>query len=134
MTRLAAMEVGEWIERYRNAWEGADADAVVRLFTPTASYRPSIFRRAHVGRDAIAAYWRQATQSQSKVAVRMGRPFIDGRCAVVEWWTTMIENGEEVTLPGCLLLRFSADGRCHELREYWQRQPGRHEPPPDWGS
>jgi len=39
----------------------------------------------------------------------------------------------EITLPGCLLLSFAPDGRCQDLREYWQVQPGRHDPPGGWG-
>jgi hypothetical protein len=41
----------------------------------------------------------------------MGRPFVDGSRVAVEWWTTMVDDGDEVTLPGCLLLTFEADGR-----------------------
>jgi hypothetical protein len=26
----------------------------------------------------------------------------------------------EITLPGCVLLRFALDGRCQDLRQYWQ--------------
>jgi len=37
--------VDEWIERYRRAWETADADEVVDLFTPDASYRSSVFHK-----------------------------------------------------------------------------------------
>ena len=46
----------------------------------------------------------------------------------------MIDPDEgEITLPDCLLLlllllRFAADGRCRDLWEYWQVQPGRHRP------
>jgi hypothetical protein len=32
------------IERHRRAWETADADEVVDLFTPGASYQPRVFR------------------------------------------------------------------------------------------
>jgi hypothetical protein len=52
---------------------------------------------------------------------------------VVEWWATMRDEGEEITLPGCLLLRFASDGRCAALREYWHVEPGRHEPHEGWG-
>jgi hypothetical protein len=64
----------------------------------------------------------------------MGRPFVDGARVAVEWWTTMIDDGEERTLPGCLLLRFDADGRCGDLREYWNLEAGRREPFAGWGS
>ena len=47
----------------------------------------------------------------------------------------MIDPDEgEITLPGCLLLRFAADGRCQDLWEYWQVQPGRQDPPDGWGT
>lgn len=35
---------------------------------------------------------------------------------------------------GCLLLRFAVDGRCQDLWEYWQVQPGRQAPPAGWGA
>ena len=57
-----------------------------------------------------------------------------GDLITVEWCTTMISEGEEVTLPGCLLLAFEADGRCSDLREYWNFTLGRREPFEDWGT
>jgi hypothetical protein len=46
----------------------------------------------------------------------MGRPITtDDRMAVEWWWTTVIDpaNGE-ITVPGCLLLRFAPNGRCRD--------------------
>lgn len=124
----------EWIERYRLAWETGNADEIVGLFTPDASYRSSVFRRPHAGLDAIRAYWQGAAGSQREVAVHMGRPVVTPSRVAVEWWTTMIDPDDgEITLPGCLLLRFAPDGRCYDLWEYWQVQPGRQVPPPGWG-
>jgi len=65
--------------------------------------------------------------------VRMGTPIVVGDRVVVEWWATMRDDGQEITLPGCLLLRFASDGRCAALREYWHVEPGRHGPHPGWG-
>jgi hypothetical protein len=64
----------------------------------------------------------------------MGRPFVDGSRVAVEFWTTMRVEGEEVTLPGCLLLDFDDHGLCSHLREYWHYQPGLSEPPTGWGT
>ena len=128
------MEVAEWVERYRQAWEQADADAAVELFTPDASYRAHIFSEAYVGSDAIRGYWQRATDEASDIRVRMGEPLVVGRRAAVEWWTTMTEPDEgAVTLPGCLLLRFAEDGRCEGLHEYWVLAKGTSEPPPEFG-
>ena len=124
----------EWIERYRRAWETADANEIADLFTADAIYRSSVFRQPHLGRDAIREYWQSATASQRQTAVMMGQPVVTAARVVVEWWTTTIDADDgAITLPGCLLLRFAPDGRCHDLWEYWQIQPGRHDPPDGWG-
>jgi uncharacterized protein YhfF len=128
-------QIARWIERYRRAWETADADEIVDLFTPDAPYRSSVFREPYVGSAAIRGYWQRGAGSQRDVKVRMGRPVLGADRVAVEWWTTMIDPDEgEVTLPGCLLLRFAPDGRCAELWEYWQVKPGRQDPPAGWGA
>lgn len=124
----------EWIERYRRAWETGDAQDLTDLFTPDASYRSSVFRQPYLGRDAIRAYWQRGAGRQQRTAVRMGSPVVSAARVAVEWWTTMIDPHDgEVTLPGCLLLRFAPDGRCRDLWEYWQIQSGSQAPPTGWG-
>ena len=127
------MNAHEWVEAYARAWREQDADAVVALFTEDAEYRSSPFREPSVGSGGIRDYWTRATSTQEEADVRMGTPVVAGDRVVVEWWATMRDEGEEITLPGCLLLRFAPDGRCASLREYWHVEPGLHEPHPGWG-
>jgi hypothetical protein len=122
----------EWIERYGRAWETADKELTLSLFTEDAVYRSQIFREPSVGHDGIGGYW-ERTQGQGDVRVRFGRAIVEGNHAAVEWWTTMVDDGREITLPGCLVLRFAPDGRCEELREYWELADGHREPPAGWG-
>jgi SnoaL-like domain len=73
--------------------------------------------------------------SQSGPRVVMGRPVVEGDRVAVEWWATYRNaEGEEITLPGILMLRFEDDGRCAELREAWNWETGRREPYPGWGA
>jgi hypothetical protein len=53
---VVAVTADQLIERYRRTWETADANQVVDLFTPDASYRSSIFREPFLGSDAIRWY------------------------------------------------------------------------------
>ncbi len=123
-----------WIEAYGRAWEERDPDAAAALFTEDALYKVTPFRSAHAGREAIREYWRSATSSQDRVRVRFGEPVAAGERVSVEWWTTLVtDGGDDLTLTGCLLLRFGDDGLCTELREYWFAEPGTHDPPPGWG-
>lgn len=127
------MEVARWIEAYGRAWREKDAHGVVRLFTEDAVYRSSPFREPSVGSEGIRAYWERATASQEQVELRFGEPVTEGARAAVEWWGTMRDGGEEITLPGILMLRFAPDGRCEELRECWHVESGRVDPPAGWG-
>jgi SnoaL-like domain len=129
------MELADWIEGYRRAWAENDAELLLTLFTEDASYRSSPFREPNLGHDAIRGYWASAAGTQRDVDVRMGEPLVNGNIVAVEWWTTMLDAEDgELTLPGCLLLQFAPDGRCFDLREYWNVEDGRREPHDGWGS
>jgi hypothetical protein len=126
--------IHRWIDGYRNVWEAKDPDGAADLFTKDCSYRSNIFEEPYLGREGVRAYWADVTSTQSDVAVRMGEPFIDGSRVTVEFWTNMKVGGDEVTLPGCLLLTFDEDWLCSDLREYWHFQPGSLSPPTEWGT
>jgi ketosteroid isomerase-like protein len=127
-------QIEQWVEGYRRAWEERDGDAAAALFSADASYRDDIFAEPHRGREGVHAYWTGVTAAQSEPRVRMGNPFVDGDDRVaVEFWTTMLVGGDELTLPGCLLLRFDDEGLCTDLREYWHTLPEIREPFPGWG-
>jgi ketosteroid isomerase-like protein len=123
----------EWLEAYGEAWRSGDDEALAELFTADAVYRSHPFRPPLTGRDAIRGYWRESTSTQRDLDLRFGEPLVVRNRVVVEWWASMVEDGREITLPGCLLMRFRPGGRCHELREYWHVEEGRHGPPEGWG-
>jgi uncharacterized protein (TIGR02246 family) len=127
------VNVPEWIDTYGRAWREKDPEAVARIFTEDAVYRSSPFREPHLGCDGIRAYWQRATATQDEIELRFGEPVVAGNRAAVEWWALMRDGGEEITLPGILVLRFAPDGRCEELRECWHVEEGRVEPPAGWG-
>ena len=127
------MDVATWLEAYRRAWETKDAEAAADLFAEDATYRSSIFEDPYEGRDGVRTYWTEVTRTQEDIRVLMGAPFADGDRVAAEFWTTMRNGGAEITLPGCLLLRFGTDGLCTALREYWHIQQGRLDPPVGWG-
>lgn len=128
------MNVRSWLEAYRRAWEDADADAAAALFAEHATYRSNIFQAPHEGREGVRRYWQDVTQTQEDVRLRMGHPFTDGNRVAAEFWATMRADGADTTLAGCLLLDFGEDGLCLALREYWHFDPGRLDPPAEWGT
>jgi uncharacterized protein (TIGR02246 family) len=135
-------QIRHWIEAYGKAWRDKDADAVAALFTHDALYLSKPTEPPHKGQEGIRRYWRQATRTQRDLDLRFGDPIVAGNRAAVEWWAIMRDPDwgprrpdDAVTLPGCLLLRFTPRGLCAELREYWNAEFGRRvTPPPGWGN
>jgi uncharacterized protein (TIGR02246 family) len=128
-------DVATWLSAYHQAWLDHNAEQVAQLFTEDALYQSHPFRPPYRGRDEIAAYWLRSTPSQEQLEIRWGTLIVSGNHAAVEWWATMIDPEDgPLTLPGCLILRFTANGLCDELREYWHVDVGnRILPPPGWG-
>ena len=123
------MSVQRWIEGWERAWSSGDPRPIDDIYTEDCVFRSHPFRDPEDPR----AYVRRVFPVEEEVEVRFGEPVVDGERAAVEWWATLIEEGEEITLAGCSLLRFAADGRCFNQRDCWAMTPGRRPPPEGWG-
>ena len=129
-TRLA---VSRWVRNYAKAWLKKDAKAITSLFTEDATYHSHPFRPVTQGRKSILDYTLGALDVGQVYEVRFGKPVVEGSRAAVEYWTTMREKVEDVTLAGCVMLRFAKSGLCKELHDYWVLQTGRQQVPLNWG-
>lgn len=128
------MDPRSWLEAYGKAWRLGDDELVHSLFTEDAIYRSHPLRDPLQGPNQIGDYWRQVTATQANLDLRFGEPVVSGHRMAVEWWATMHDEGEWVTIPGCLVLAFAPDGRCRQLREYWHVESSRVSPPAGWGT
>jgi len=129
-TRLT---VTRWIRNYTKAWLKKDAKAIAALFTEDAVYHSHPFRPVTQGRKSILDYTLGALDVGQVYEVRFGKPVVEGSRAAVEYWTTVKEKVEDVTLAGCVMLRFAKNGLCKELHDYWVLQTGRQQVPLNWG-
>ncbi|TMI56736.1 nuclear transport factor 2 family protein [Candidatus Bathyarchaeota archaeon] len=129
-TRLT---VNRWIRNYTKAWLKKDTKAITSLFTEDATYHSHPFRPVTQGRKSILDYTLGALDVGQVYEVRFGKPVVEGSRAAVEYWTTMREKVEDVTLAGCVMLRFAKSGLCKELHDYWVLQTGRQQVPLNWG-
>ncbi len=114
--KLAA---GRWVSKYTLAWQKRDAKAAASLFTEDALYRSHPFRPAVNGRGRVLEYTLGAFDLDEVYEVRFGRPVVEGVRVAVEYWGVMREDGKDVTIAGCVMLRFARNGLCNELRDYW---------------
>jgi hypothetical protein len=129
-TRLA---VNRWIRNYSKAWLKKDAKAITALFAEDASYHSHPFRPVNQGKKSITDYTLGALDVGLVYEVRFGKPVVEGSRAAVEYWTTMKEKLNDVTLAGCIMLHFAKNGLCKELHDYWVLQIGKQQAPINWG-
>lgn len=131
----------KWMAGYLNAWETRDADAVVKLFTPSGVYQsiPGVPAQTFVGRAAIHKYWFNVTRPQSEIQGIQGTPIIQGNRAAIEIWVKFRDpqynpKGKHlITLLETNVLTFAPSGLVSKNVEYWNILTGWHSPPPGWG-
>lgn len=127
MEARAAAE--RWAAEWAQGWREHDSRRIAVLYADDAVFRSAPFRE----NDDPRRYADWAFADEEAVECRFGEPIVSGDRAVVEYWAVITTGGSEETLAGVALLRFDADGRVLEQRDYWNMEPGRREPHPEWG-
>lgn len=135
------MNVADFMERYRDAWQTSDADKLVALFAADGEYRntPFAVQRGHA---AIEKYW-ERTKLQRDIRVTYEILGEHARGGIAHWHVTYQVASEELfaiwaastgtglpartpgdplprlALDGIAVVDFGADGLCERLRLWW---------------
>jgi SnoaL-like domain len=72
-------------ERIGERGKDANAEAAAALFDDPATYRSYIFQEPYEGPVGVRRYWQEVTAPQSRVSMRMGRPFVNGNRVAAEF-------------------------------------------------
>lgn len=115
-----------------HAWPAGDVEAISSLYAESALYRSFAFREPDCGVAGVRRYLTEQFAAESEVECWFGRPVASGDRAAVEWWATWVEDGKPVTLTGTTVLRFDADGRAVDHRDYWNSVERRQGPYDGW--
>jgi len=121
---LSREKVEAWLDGYRAAWEGRDADKAVALFTPDAKYRDQAFQPAMEGHKAIRDYWTNAVSDQSGVKFTSTLWSVSDTVATAHWTADfrLIKEDKPALLDGVFRLTFQQSDAgllCSELLEWW---------------
>ena len=115
-------------ERFARTWEDAwlrrDVDAIAALYAPDAVHHSAPFREAGNPREYVE--W--AFSDEERADVWFGEPVVAGSREAVPWWAVSTTSAGDESLAGVSMLRFRADGLVTEQLDYWNMEPGRHEP------
>jgi len=119
--------VQDWLDRYVAAWRANDAAPIAELFTEDAvyAYRPwDTDADAIRGRDGIVASWLEEPDEPSAWDAHYEPYAVEGDRAVAVGWSRYFATADapERTFHNAYLIRFDADGRCAEFREFYMEE------------
>jgi ketosteroid isomerase-like protein len=117
-------DVQTWLDRYIAAWRANERDPIRELFSEDVaySYRPCEGAEHTVrGREALVDDWLKEPDQPDGWDAKYEPYAVDGDRAVATGWSRYAATGDEPerTYHNTYLLRFDADGRCAEFREYY---------------
>ena len=135
------MNIVEFMQEYKRAWENSDEDLLASLFTKDGCYRNTPFA-VQQGHDAIKQYW-QRTKLQKDIQLSFEVLQQHASGGIAHWRTTYQVTSEDMfkmwaassgtnmltrkegdplprlMLDGIAIVEFDVAGLCRELRLWW---------------
>jgi ketosteroid isomerase-like protein len=111
---IAAADADAWAERYFAAWRTNAPEDVEALFAEDIVYFYGPFRPPAVGREEVVRRWIEGG-AHDDVTSRHEVVAVAGDTAVIHWAVSFGGHA----MDGVLIVRFDADGRCREHREWY---------------
>ncbi len=116
-----------WLDAYVDAWRSNDAQRIGELFSEHAVYQRSAWSRPIEGRDRIVEMWHAEAGAPDSWQARYEPLLVEGDSGVATGRTKYFTQpgGPQVDeeYANVFLVRFDADGRCREYREWWMQRP-----------
>ena len=122
-----------WGDTWRRAWPEGDVAAVSDLYHPDVRYAVEPFRQVIQGATDLRRYFAEVFAEEAELTAWFGEPIVEGERASIEWWATLLENGDAASIVGTSTLRFDAAGLVVEQRDTWNQATGHTRPPEGWG-
>jgi ketosteroid isomerase-like protein len=117
--------VAAWLDGYSRAWKTYDPEQIGELFSEDAVYFDNPFDEPVRGREAIVASWLEDPDEEGTYEGRYRPVLVAGDQAVANGYSRYLDGDGGVVkeFDNLFLLRFDADGRCVEYREWYMQKP-----------
>jgi uncharacterized protein (TIGR02246 family) len=111
----------EVIDTYIKAWETQDADLIVSIFTPDATYHERVLQAPIPDRDAIRRYWEtKVMREQANIKCELLNMYVDGDTVIAEWEAEFDDLAKSMRKRMREIAVLVFEGRLiSSLREYW---------------
>ena len=117
--------VAAWLDGYTQAWGSYDPEKIGALFSEDAVYSYNPFDEPVRGREAIVASWLEDRDDPGTYEGGYRPVLVAGDQAVARGYSRYLDTNGTVAdeYDNLFLLRFDADGRCQEFREWYMQKP-----------
>ena len=121
MNHMIHERAKELIETYSKAWTSRDADLILTIFTPDATYFDPA-EGNQVGHEGIKKYWEEKViSSQKDISFTLLNCWIDGDTVVAEWNAKFIDTKRQLKIDMHEVAIFGTrDDLFSSLREYYR--------------
>ena len=122
--------VADWLDRYVHAWGSYDREEIGTLFSPDAVYAYDPFGEPVRGREAIVASWLEDRDEPGSYEASYRPLLVAGDRAVAHGTSRYFAADGSLAdeYANLFVLRFDAEGRCAEYREWYMRRPDGRQP------
>jgi hypothetical protein len=118
--------VGNWLERYVDAWRTYEPAKIRDLFSENATYLYSPYDEDKPlrGREAIVASWLENQDAPGSWQADYAPVAVEGNVAVARGRTRYVQPDGSLQreFANLFLIEFDDDGRCSRFTE-WYMQP-----------
>lgn len=109
------------IQTYGEAWKNRDADLILTIFTPDATYFDPK-EGVQIGHAGIKAYWEmKVVKSQKDIEFKLLHLWMDGDTVIAEWNAVFIDTSRNVQIDMLEVAIFEVrDDTFSSVRLYYQ--------------
>jgi steroid delta-isomerase len=113
-------EMKATVERYTAAHSAGDIDGVVAVFAADAVVADPVDQPAHVGRDAVRAFFAGTHEFVDSMELRMTGPVrAVGSWAAAPLQAVSVVGGAKVAVDIVDVFTFGEDGLVTDMKAYW---------------
>lgn len=113
-----------WARTWATAWPVKDVDALAALQAEDGDHWASLFR-PYRGRAGLRRYLEESFGEETAPAQTwFAEPAVHGASASVEYWAVIHTASGPLTISGCTVLDFNAEGLVASARDYSAVQAG----------
>jgi ketosteroid isomerase-like protein len=119
-------QVAAWLNAYSDAWRTYDPHAIGALFSEDAVYIASPFEEPVRGRAGIVSSWLEQPDQADTYESHYEPLVVEGDRAVANGRSRYFDGPGgplKSEWDNIFVLRFDADGRCVEYREWYNKRP-----------